>query len=325
MRLKMKSYLAAGLLALILVTATAPVARAEVATATSGDPTAMVALMQSLMKQVELLQKQLATLQTGMKGGVKEVKEKGEKVETKKDKNKEERVKGDKVGTTTVQNAIEAAELTIADLKENITDTATSATENKSFKKAQKALHAAEKKLVAAEEKLARGKYHDALAKAVEAKRFAERGLAAILNMVIGKGSNRHDLEQLSTARNIARDVVVKHSVSNIRASAELSYDENDYSYAHVCTDLGIVALLSQATMQVEGTPYTAGAASNFTVALNSLTGPASGRTAACHANKTQYVAAAPLVTVAQFWCVDSTGASKQITTAPVANALVCP
>ena len=176
----MKSYFVAGLLALILVTATAPVARAEVATATSSDPAAMIALMQSLMKQVELLQKQLATLQTGMKGGVKEVKEKGEKVETKKDKNKEDRVKGDKVGTTTVQSAIDAAELTISDLKELIsgTTTATATPDNKSLKKAQKVLRDAEKKLAEAEEKLVGGNYRDALAKAVAAKRFAERGLA---------------------------------------------------------------------------------------------------------------------------------------------------
>ena len=322
----MKSYFVAGLLALILVTATAPVARAEVATATSSDPAAMIALMQSLMKQVELLQKQLATLQTGMKGGVKEVKEKGEKVETKKDKNKEDRVKGDKVGTTTVQSAIDAAELTIADLKEIITDTTIDRSiTDKSLKKAQKALQAAEKKLADAKVKLARGNYHDALAKAVQAKRFAERGLSAIIGKLIGKAINRHDLEQLYTARNKARDAAIKQSISNIWARAELSYNGNDYSYAHVCTDPGIVALLSYATMQVEGTPYVAGAASNFTVALNSLTGPASGRTAACHANKTQYVAAAPLVTVAKFWCVDSTGTSKQIALAPVANALVCP
>ncbi len=130
----------------------------------------------------------------------------------------------------------------------------------------------------------------------------------------------------LNDARSGGQDASIKQSVANIRSQAELWYNSNGYSYINLCTQASIDNLLSAAIDVVNGDDYVGGTHGVSTyVALNSLTGAATGRTAACHADETRYVAVAPLASVAQFWCVDSTGASKQSATAPVSGSYVCP
>ena len=130
----------------------------------------------------------------------------------------------------------------------------------------------------------------------------------------------------LNDARSGGQDASVKQSTANIRSQAELWYNSNGYSYANLCTQTSVDGLLSAAIDVVNGTDY-AGATHGVStyVALNTITGAASGRTAACHADETRYVAVAPLASVAEFWCVDSTGASKQSATAPASGTYVCP
>jgi len=130
----------------------------------------------------------------------------------------------------------------------------------------------------------------------------------------------------LNDARSGGQDASVKQSVANIRSQAELFYNSNGYSYANLCAEASVDNLLSAAVDVVNGTDYVSGThGANTYVALNNLTGAASTRTAACHSLDTQYVAVAPLASVAEFWCVDSTGASKQTATAPAASTYVCP
>lgn len=133
-------------------------------------------------------------------------------------------------------------------------------------------------------------------------------------------------LGSLNDARSGGQDASIKQSVANIRSQAELIYNSGGYSYSGVCAHASVDNLLSAAVDVVNGTDYVAGThgASTY-VAANSLTGAASGRTAACHSDETRYVAVAPLASVAEFWCVDSTGASKQVATAPANGAYVCP
>jgi len=138
-------------------------------------------------------------------------------------------------------------------------------------------------------------------------------------------------LGSLNDARSGGQDASIKQSVANIRSQAELFYNANGYTYrvdgtTNVCTNTQVSALLVAAVDVVNGTAYAAGTHGISTyVGLNTLTGAATGRTAACHADETRYVAVAPLASVAQFWCVDSTGASKQTATAPASGAYVCP
>lgn len=171
----MKTYVIAGFLALTIVATTAPIARAEVSTATmSNDPAALLVLIQSLMKQVEQLQKQIAVIKAGITSDRGYSKE---RVEDKKIKVGDVKVVGVKTGTSTVVMAIDEAEKLIADL----TKVTASTTNAKMAKKAKRYLADAKRKLIDAEEKMDRGNYRDALAKAVQAKRFAERGLTEVL------------------------------------------------------------------------------------------------------------------------------------------------
>jgi hypothetical protein len=173
----MKNFILGSALALILVFQASPVSAETTTTTTAADTnSSMLMMMQTLMKQVEMLQKQLAMLQAGMK----EMPAKGIKSDDVKNKGGElrEKVHGvvGGIGTTSVNKAIATAELTIDELTEvvgTITDT-------KLVKKTGKILTEAERKLADAKEKVAKGKYRDALAKAMQAKRLAERGLAEV-------------------------------------------------------------------------------------------------------------------------------------------------
>ena len=130
----------------------------------------------------------------------------------------------------------------------------------------------------------------------------------------------------LNDARSGGQDASIKQSVANIRSQAELWYNSNGYSYANLCAQTAVDNLLSAAVDVVNGTDYAAATHGvNTYVAVNTVTGAASGRTAACHADETRYVSVAPLASVNQFWCVDSTGTSKQSATAPASGTFVCP
>lgn len=130
----------------------------------------------------------------------------------------------------------------------------------------------------------------------------------------------------LNDARSSGSDASVKQSVANVRSQAEIWYNSNGYSYANLCTQAAIDTLLSGSVDVVNGTDYVGATHGVSTyVALNTITGAATGRTAACHADETRYVAVSPLASVNQFWCVDSTGVSKQTATAPATGTYVCP
>lgn len=133
-------------------------------------------------------------------------------------------------------------------------------------------------------------------------------------------------LGSLNDARSGGQDASIKQSVANIRSQAELVYNQNGYSYATVCAAAQVGNLLVASTKVVNGTAYVAATHGVSTyVATNVLTGSPSGRTAACHSDETRYVAVSPLASKAEFWCVDSTGSSKQVTTAPASGDYVCP
>jgi type IV pilus assembly protein PilA len=128
----------------------------------------------------------------------------------------------------------------------------------------------------------------------------------------------------LNDARQGGQNASAQQSVANIRSQAELVYNSNGYSYDTVCSDAKIDILLDGATKAVGGTAYTAATHGISTyVATNGST--VAARTAACHDSAIAYVAVSPLADGTNFWCVDSTGASKQVATAPASGAMVCP
>ena len=116
----------------------------------------------------------------------------------------------------------------------------------------------------------------------------------------------------LNDARSGGQDASVKQSVANIRSQAELIYNSDNYTYESVCGNQAVIDLLSAATRVVNGvTPFAESAGD----ASNDLTGAVSTRVAKCFDANTAYAAAAPLASVGEFWCVDSTGASRQVAT----------
>jgi len=109
-------------------------------------------------------------------------------------------------------------------------------------------------------------------------------------------------LASLNTARSKGADASVKANLNNMRAQAELFYDDNTNTYTGLCSDSKIA----------EGT-----------AAADSANG--SG-TVDCDASATAWAIDAQLVAnTAQYYCVDSTGTAQTGTTAKGASDYVCP
>ncbi len=119
----------------------------------------------------------------------------------------------------------------------------------------------------------------------------------------------------LNDARSGGQDASIKQSVSNIRTQAEIIYNASNYSYDTVCGNARITTLLTGALQVIGGGT------------INATTPTATSPfTATCRDNAGAYIAMAPLAsTPARYWCVDSTGASRQITTPPATTVFVCP
>ncbi len=101
-------------------------------------------------------------------------------------------------------------------------------------------------------------------------------------------------LASLNTARNKGADAKIKSELSNMRAQAEIVYDDDGQSYAAVCSDPTIAAIVSATA------------------------------SALCNDDTDAYAISAPLKSdPAKFWCVDSTGAAVE-NTAALGSATSC-
>lgn len=125
----------------------------------------------------------------------------------------------------------------------------------------------------------------------------------------------------LNDARSSGQNASIQQSMANIRSQAELVYNSNSYSYTGtngVCSNTRVTDLIQASLDVVNGT-----ASIGTGAASNSTTTPAD-RIAICRDTDTQYIAAAPLAGGSGFWCVDSTGTSKQVS-AVNGTTLTCP
>ncbi len=123
-------------------------------------------------------------------------------------------------------------------------------------------------------------------------------------------------LVSMSGARDKAKDSAIQAAMSELRAAAEMSYTD-DLDYDDVCTEAGGAAGNSGLTASGD---Y---ARINTNVKANN-----GGTDVVCNesANSAAYAAWSPLATDAtDYWCVDSTGASKKETDAIAADSTVCP
>jgi len=125
-------------------------------------------------------------------------------------------------------------------------------------------------------------------------------------------------LASLNSARNKGSDAAVKANLANARAQAELYYDNTANSYTALCTAAGgITTLLTQANTTAGGT------------AIITAIGTVQGATeSVCHENGSSWISQVPLKQQDAFgagsgqdyYCVDSSGASKVATLPRIAG-----
>ena len=105
-------------------------------------------------------------------------------------------------------------------------------------------------------------------------------------------------LASLNTARSKGADAATKANLANIRAQAEIFYDDAPGSYDGVCAD----PVVANALAAVLGS---------------------SGSAASCQDAAGAWGASGDLKN-GDFWCVDSTGASEEIVATLVADDTAC-
>lgn len=123
-------------------------------------------------------------------------------------------------------------------------------------------------------------------------------------------------LVSVNTARNKAKDTAVKGGMDQIRMAGEIGYD-TDGNYSAVCTETGGAS--GNSTLSSTG---------DFGRIATNVQSNDGNIAPTCNedANSTAYAAWAPLVAASgSYVCVDSTGASRTVTSAPSADATVCP
>ena len=129
-------------------------------------------------------------------------------------------------------------------------------------------------------------------------------------------------LASLNTARDKGNDAKTKAQVSGARASAELYYDNQTPKSYGAAVDGSAAAGVSIGAGCASGmfadallTPYTLTA--NYPSVVAAL-----GR---CTSSGTAYAITARLTTAGTFWCVDSTGQSKQTAALQATSVYACP
>jgi len=117
-------------------------------------------------------------------------------------------------------------------------------------------------------------------------------------------------LASLNTARGKGDDAAAKEDLNNIRAQAELSYDNNTETYSLVCSDTNVTKGITAAA-SAEGFTWTSTANNSADVT--------------CTNSNTAWMAYVHLVKGAgTWWCVDNTGSSKSEASSPGAAAVSC-
>lgn len=113
-------------------------------------------------------------------------------------------------------------------------------------------------------------------------------------------------LGQLNNARNKGSNSAVKNNLANLRAQAELYYDNNSNSYNGVCSNTG------------------------FAKGLDASSQAGAGNTTSdvCNNTASAWAASAPLKTAegtSNYWCVDSSGRSQGHASALTSGVTACP
>lgn len=128
-------------------------------------------------------------------------------------------------------------------------------------------------------------------------------------------------LASLNTARGKGSNAAVKSNLNNIRAQAELVYDNNGGSYLSsqdICTETTIAKATAAAQV-----------ASGATSVVNTLATAQTSATVNCHSAASAWAISSPLKVGETggilYWCVDSQGTSVGRINPLAGGATVCP
>ncbi len=105
-------------------------------------------------------------------------------------------------------------------------------------------------------------------------------------------------LASLNDARSSGTDAAIKQSIGNIRSQAEITYNQDQFTYANVCADPKVDTLVTAAANGSQTTP----AADDAAIAAGG---------AVCRDNATGWMVVTKLVgtgTTNDAWCADSSG-----------------
>jgi prepilin-type N-terminal cleavage/methylation domain-containing protein len=112
-------------------------------------------------------------------------------------------------------------------------------------------------------------------------------------------------LASLNTARNKAADAAVESDLTNIRAQADIIYDDDGGTYLNVCADTQYIQRAITAAAAASGIAVPV--AGDFAIGKVGTAG-----TVTCHSTLLGWATEVPLKTnPAAFWCVDSIGTSS--------------
>lgn len=115
-------------------------------------------------------------------------------------------------------------------------------------------------------------------------------------------------LASLNTARQRGADAAIKGALSGLRAEVEIQADGGGYATA--CTN---------------AVTFLASAQDNGPATTTTTDGTVQTSTSVyCHDTESAWVASAPLGSSSNYFCVDSTGAAKEVATLQAANSTVC-
>lgn len=119
-------------------------------------------------------------------------------------------------------------------------------------------------------------------------------------------------LASLGTSRDKGKDGATISNMRSFSNQAELHFISNGNSY-------GSQAWTNSCTTAVSGGMFSDSKINSILGSIDTSNGSSS---VACGANSTSYVIIAQLLTnTSQYWCVDSKGVAKKVTTAPGATA----
>ncbi len=126
-------------------------------------------------------------------------------------------------------------------------------------------------------------------------------------------------LASLGNARSSGSDASIKGSMSSMKAQAEIYYTTNG-TYAGVCASSSANNGLAALTAAVDQN------SSDATSVVNTYITAGTNATVICHDNGTAgWAVSAPLNANANYFCVDSTGASKETASVLGASSVLCP